>query len=59
MFSIPDLIAMKINAVLISIPQAISYFEDAEESENPISLEEQTWDEVKDCIRKKVRQYLS
>lgn len=96
MFSIPDLIAMKINAVLkrgakkdfwdiakllenykieefvqfyhkkyssqqllISIPQAISYFEDAEESESPISLEEQTWEEVKDFIRKKVREYLS
>lgn len=95
-FSIPDIIAMKINAVLkraakkdfwdiaellqhfsieefigfynkkyptqqllISIPQAIIYFDDAEESEAPISLKGQTWDEVKHSIREKVRDYLS
>lgn len=96
LFSIPDIIAMKINAVLkrgakkdfwdiaellehyriedlinfyhkkypnqqllISIPQAISYFDDAEESEEPISLKGQTWESVKDFIRGKVREYLS
>lgn len=95
LFSVPDIIAMKINAVLkraakkdfwdiaqllehyelkdfiqfyhqkypnqqllISIPQAISYFDDAEESEDPVSLKGQTWEEVKDFIRKKVRGYL-
>lgn len=95
MYSIPDIIAMKINAILkrgakkdfwdlakllehyqieefiqfyhkkyssqqllISIPQALIYFEDAEESEDPISLEGQSWEKVKDFIRKKVRQYL-
>ena len=95
-FSIPDIIAMKINAVLkraakkdfwdiaellqhfsleefigfynkkypnqqllISIPQAIIYFDDAEESEAPISLKGQTWDEIKQSIREKVRDYLS
>ncbi|HXS57671.1 MAG TPA: nucleotidyl transferase AbiEii/AbiGii toxin family protein [Hanamia sp.] len=95
-FSIPDIIAMKINAVLkrgakkdfwdiaellqhysienfisfynkkytsqqllISIPQAIIYFDDAEESEAPISLKGQTWEQVKHSIREKVRDYLS
>lgn len=45
--------------LLISIPQAIIYFDDAEESEAPISLKGQTWDEVKHLIREKVRDYLS
>ncbi|MBZ4119955.1 hypothetical protein JYG52_24000, partial [Escherichia fergusonii] len=33
--------------LMISIPQALVYFEDAEESEEPISLKGQTWEGVK------------
>jgi predicted nucleotidyltransferase component of viral defense system len=94
-FGLPDLGAMKINAVLkravkkdfwdiaellkkysiqelinwyekkypsqqllISIPQAITYFEDAEESEDPLSLKGQTWESVKKIIRQKVSDFL-
>lgn len=44
--------------LLITIPQAITYFSDAEESENPISLKKQTWDGVKKFINAKVSEYL-
>jgi predicted nucleotidyltransferase component of viral defense system len=43
----------------ISIPKAISYFDDAEESEEPVSLKNQTWDSVKKIIQKSIRKYLS
>lgn len=42
----------------ISIPFAITFFEDAEESEDPISLKKQTWQQVKKEIQKKVSDYL-
>lgn len=42
----------------ISIPSAITYFTDAEDSEDPISLQGQTWEGVKETIRKAVRDYL-
>lgn len=95
MFSIEDIIAMKVQAILgrgkkkdfwdvaellhhfsikdfitfhkekyasqnllITVPQAITYFADAEESEDPISLKNQTWDSVKGYISAKVRAYL-
>ena len=45
--------------LLISIPQALIYFDDANDSEDPISLNGQTWDGVKETIRKAVREYLS
>jgi predicted nucleotidyltransferase component of viral defense system len=45
--------------LLISIPQAITYFDDAEESEEPVSLKKQSWDSVKKTIQKAVREYLS
>ena len=45
--------------LLISVPQAITYFDDAEESEDPVSLKGQTWDSVKKQIQYKVREYLS
>ncbi|MFT4153328.1 nucleotidyl transferase AbiEii/AbiGii toxin family protein [Parafilimonas sp.] len=45
--------------LLITIPQAITYFDDAEESEDPVSLKNQTWDSVKKTIQKSVREYLS
>ncbi len=47
------------NAIAISIPYSISYFKDAEDSEDPISLQGQTWEEVKSSIQKAVRDYLS
>ena len=43
----------------ISIPHAITYFTDAEESEDPESFKNQTWAAVKKGIQKAVREYLS
>ncbi len=45
--------------LLISIPQALTYFDDADDSEDPISLKGQTWDSVKTILTKAVRNYLS
>ena len=45
--------------LLITVPQAMTYFADAEESEDPISLKGQTWESVKQLIREKVSDYLS
>jgi len=44
--------------LLISVPQAISYFSDAEESEDPVSLKGQTWPKTQKFIQKKVAEYL-
>ncbi len=44
--------------LLITIPQAITYFIDAEESEDPASLKGQTWETVKKFIQQQVRTYL-
>ena len=44
--------------LLISIPQALSYFDDADESEDPISINGMDWDAVKDVIRTNVSEYL-
>lgn len=44
--------------LLITVPQAITYFADAEESEDPVSLKGQTWESVKELIQEKVRGYL-
>lgn len=44
--------------LLISIPQAITYFDEADESETPICLNNLTWNEVKQNIKKAVREYL-
>lgn len=46
------------NQMLISIPYAVTYFADAEESEDPVSLKGQTWEGVKKIIGDKVREYL-
>ena len=43
----------------ISIPHAITYFTDADDSETPVSFKGQTWEKVKDDIKKVVRDYLS
>jgi predicted nucleotidyltransferase component of viral defense system len=44
--------------LLISIPQALTYFDDAEDSEDPISLKGQTWESVKKFIQQKVSEFL-
>ena len=44
--------------LLISIPRALTYFEDAEESEEPVSLKSQTWSDVKEKISGKVDEFL-
>jgi predicted nucleotidyltransferase component of viral defense system len=44
--------------LLIAIPHALTYFSDADESEDPISLKGQTWESVQSSIQKKVREYL-
>jgi len=44
--------------LLITVPQAITFFADAEDSEDPISLNKQTWKSVQEEINDKVREYL-
>lgn len=43
---------------LISIPNALTYFVDAENSPNPISLNKTSWEEVKNTLKIAVRNYL-
>jgi predicted nucleotidyltransferase component of viral defense system len=47
------------NQMLIAIPHALTYFDDAAESEEPVSLKSQTWESVKKIISHKVGLYLS
>ncbi len=42
----------------VSVPFALTYFIDAEETEDPISLKGQTWKTVKKIIQEKVNNYL-
>ena len=42
----------------ISIPYALTYFTDADESEEPEALKIKSWNEVKKIISKKVRDFL-
>ena len=42
----------------ISIPNAITYFVDADNTEAPVSFKNQTWQQVKKGIQKAVREYL-
>ena len=42
----------------ISIPNAITYFGEAEDSETPLSFKKQTWEGVKKGIQSAVRDYL-
>ena len=44
--------------LLISVPQAITYFKDADESEDPVSLKNQTWTGIQRAISQRVSQYL-
>jgi len=46
------------NPIAISIPYAISYFADADNSDDPISLKGQTWKSVRKSIQKKVSEFL-
>lgn len=45
--------------VLISIPRALTYFDEAENSPDPECLLGLSWEDVKSKIRKAVREYLS
>jgi predicted nucleotidyltransferase component of viral defense system len=45
--------------LLVTVPQAISYFADAEDDVDPISLKGQTWESVKDSIKARVRGFLA
>lgn len=63
-YSVPDFIQFhkekySTQNLIITVPQAITYFVDAEDSEDPISLKKQTWEKVQESIKAKVRQYLS
>lgn len=42
----------------ISIPNAITYFAEAEESETPVSFKNQSWEQIKKGISKAVSDYL-
>jgi predicted nucleotidyltransferase component of viral defense system len=42
----------------ISIPEAITYFVDAEESESPVSFKKQNWEGIKKGIQRAVNDYL-
>lgn len=44
--------------LLISIPQALIYFEDADKTEEPVSMKGQNWESVKKYISEKVDEYL-
>lgn len=45
--------------LLISIPQVMVYFQDADEDENPVSLKGQTWEKVQKTIQKKIAEHLA
>jgi predicted nucleotidyltransferase component of viral defense system len=45
--------------LLISVPQAITYFSDAAEDENPVSLKGQTWEKIQKAIQRKVSEFLT
>ena len=42
----------------ISIPNALTYFTDADESETPVGFKKQTWEMIKKDISRVVREYL-
>ncbi|MDR2622897.1 MAG: nucleotidyl transferase AbiEii/AbiGii toxin family protein, partial [Dysgonamonadaceae bacterium] len=44
--------------LLISIPRALTYFNDAEDSDEPVSLKGQNWIGVKTKIRDKINEFL-
>lgn len=46
------------NYILISAPQALCYFDDAEEDIDPVCLEGNGWEDIKKGIRSAVEEYL-
>ncbi len=42
----------------ISVPQALTYYVDADESENPETIKKQSWNDIKKFISKQVRDFL-
>ena len=44
--------------LLIAIPQALLYFTDADTSDAPESFKGQTWSDIKETIKEKVREFL-
>jgi hypothetical protein len=44
--------------LLIAIPQAMVYFKDANNSDEPVSFKEQTWSKIQETIQRKVRKFL-
>ena len=42
----------------INIPHALTYFADADESEEPVCLKEQSWESIKKSIGQKVSDFL-
>jgi predicted nucleotidyltransferase component of viral defense system len=44
--------------LLISIPNALTYFEDADDSPDPIGLLGQNWEDIKEFIRARVSDFL-
>ncbi len=63
-FSIDDFIIFhrekyKTQNLLITVPHAITYFADADESDEPISLKKQSWESVKKFIQVKVSAYFT
>ena len=44
--------------LLVTVPQAITYFADADDDADPKSLKGQSWESVKDFIRERVRTFL-
>ncbi len=44
--------------LLISVPYAMTWFDDAEETEAPVSLKGQTWESVKKFIQQQVSDFL-
>ncbi len=62
-YSLTDIIQFYYNKfpnqqLMIGIPHALTYFDDAEESEDPVSLKGQTWESVKKFIQQKVSDFL-
>lgn len=44
--------------LLISVPQVMTYFSDADADENPVSLKGQTWSKIQKTIQRKVSEFL-
>jgi hypothetical protein len=45
--------------LLISIPQALTYFDDADNDLDPQGLKNQTWESIKATLKNAVREFLT